>query len=163
MKKGLLIILISIIVTSVFAQNNWQHGKIIVSANGHYLTYEDGMPFFWLGDTGWELFHRLQLKEIATYLDNRKQKGFNVIQAAVLAEMDGLRKPNQYGEVPLRIWILQLQMKNIFNLLIQLLNLHHQKAFTWGYYLHGAIKLLNYGAKVLWFLILKMHISMACG
>lgn len=101
MIKGLLVLLISIIITSGFEQNNWQHGKLNVSANGHYLSYEDGTPFFWLGDTGWELFHRLKLQEIATYLDNRKQKGFNVIQAAILAEFDGLRKPNQYGEVPL--------------------------------------------------------------
>lgn len=34
------------------------------------------------------------------YLTNRQKKGFNVIQAVILAEMDGLRKPNQYGEVP---------------------------------------------------------------
>lgn len=72
-----------------------------VTADGHYLQYEDGTPFFWLGDTGWELFHRLNKQEIEKYLDNRKQKGFNVIQAVVLAEFDGLRKPNQYGEAPL--------------------------------------------------------------
>jgi hypothetical protein len=54
-----------------------------------------------LGDTGWELFHRLKKEEIEKYLDNRKEKGFNVIQAVILAEFDGLTKPNQYGEVPL--------------------------------------------------------------
>ncbi len=83
-----------------FAQNNWKHGRLQVSKNGHYLQYEDGYPFFWLGDTGWELFHRLNKDEIATYLDNRSKKGFNVIQAVVLAEFDGLRKPNRYGQVP---------------------------------------------------------------
>jgi hypothetical protein len=101
MKKGFIIVLFTLIVNSVFGQNNWQYGQIKVSANGHYLCYDDGTPFFWLGDTGWELFHRLKLQEIAIYLDNRQQKGFNVIQAAILAEIDGLRKPNQYGEVPL--------------------------------------------------------------
>ncbi len=101
MKKGFIIVLFTLIVNSVFGQNNWQHGQLKVSANGHYLSYDDGTPFFWLGDTGWELFHRLKLQEIAIYLDNRQQKGFNVIQAAILAEIDGLRKPNQYGEVPL--------------------------------------------------------------
>lgn len=73
----------------------------MVSSNGQYLVYEDGSPFFWLGDTGWELFHRLTLKEIEKYLDNRAQKGFNVIQAVVLAEINGLKKPNMYGEIPL--------------------------------------------------------------
>lgn len=36
----------------------------------------------------WELFHRLKLDEINSYLENRQKKGFNVIQVAVLAEMD---------------------------------------------------------------------------
>ena len=102
MKKELLIVLFSFIVASGYGQNYWQHGKLNVSANGHYLSYEDGTPFFWLGDTGWELFHRLNLQEITTYLDKVQQKGFNVIQAAVMGQFDGLRKPNQYGEVPLK-------------------------------------------------------------
>jgi hypothetical protein len=87
--------------TTVRAQDNFAHGRIVVSSNGHYLQYEDGTPFFWLGDTAWELFHRLKIEEINTYLTNREQKGFNVVQAVVLAEFDGLKKPNQYGEVPL--------------------------------------------------------------
>ncbi len=83
------------------AQQQWQHGRVKVTADGHYLQYEDGKPFFWLGDTGWELFHRLKLEEINNYLDNRANKGFTVIQAVILAEFEGLTKPNQYGEVPL--------------------------------------------------------------
>jgi hypothetical protein len=73
-----------------------------VTRDGHYLQFQDGAPFFWLGDTGWELFHRLTLDEIKTYLDNRSAKGFNVIQAVALAEFDGLRVPNRYGELPFR-------------------------------------------------------------
>jgi hypothetical protein len=83
-------------------QNMWaQPWPLRVAARGHYLQYENGEPFFWLGDTGWELFHRLKLEEIQQYLDNRAAKGFTVIQAVVLAEFDGLGKPNQYGDVPL--------------------------------------------------------------
>jgi uncharacterized protein DUF4038/collagenase-like protein with putative collagen-binding domain len=84
------------------AQQEWKHGRLQVTNDGHYLQYEDGTRFFWLGDTGWELFHRLKKEEIEKYLENRRQKGFNVIQAVILAEFDGLRKPNQYGEVPLK-------------------------------------------------------------
>jgi hypothetical protein len=83
------------------AQSNWKRGRLKVTADGHSLQYEDGTPFFWLGDTGWELFHRLTKEEISKYLENRRKKGFDVIQAVILAEFDGLRKPNQYGEVPL--------------------------------------------------------------
>jgi hypothetical protein len=73
-----------------------------VTPDGHYLQFSDGSPFFWLGDTGWELFHRLRLEEIKIYLDNRAAKGFNVIQAVALAEFNGLKKTNQYGEAPLQ-------------------------------------------------------------
>lgn len=75
--------------------------RIQAAPDGRYLQYENGQPFFWLGDTGWELFHRLSIEEIAQYLDNRSKKGFNVIQAVALAEFDGLRKPNRYGQLPL--------------------------------------------------------------
>ncbi|WP_229738622.1 glycoside hydrolase family 140 protein [Parapedobacter pyrenivorans] len=86
---------------AAYGQQKWHHGRLQVTPDGHYLQYEDGTPFFWLGDTAWELFHRLKKEEIMRYLDNRKAKGFNVIQAVVLAEMDGLRQPNQYGDIPL--------------------------------------------------------------
>ena len=45
---------------------------------------------------------RLTKEEIANYLLNRHLKGFNLIQAAVLAAFDGLKKPNRYGLVPFR-------------------------------------------------------------
>ncbi|MFP4090845.1 MAG: glycoside hydrolase family 140 protein [Cyclobacteriaceae bacterium] len=72
-----------------------------LSDNQRYLLKEDGMPFFWLGDTAWELFHRLDRKEASRYLENRAEKGFTVIQAVVLAELDGLNAPNPYGDKPL--------------------------------------------------------------
>ena len=72
-----------------------------VSTNGHYLVYQDGKPFFYLGDTAWELFHRLNREEAERYLENRAEKGFTVIQAVVLAEQDGMNSPNPYGAIPL--------------------------------------------------------------
>ena len=75
--------------------------RIRVSDNGRFLVTEDGAPFFWLGDTAWELFHRLTSQEAALYLANRQAKQFNVIQAVILAEEDGLNTPNMAGERPL--------------------------------------------------------------
>lgn len=75
--------------------------RITVSDNRRFLVTEEGQPFFWLGDTAWELFHRLNLEEAAFYLDNRSAKGFNVIQAVALAEFDGLHTPNTEGEYAL--------------------------------------------------------------
>lgn len=72
-----------------------------ISENSRYIETHDGKPFFYLGDTAWELFHKLNREEAVEYLENRAERGFSVIQAVVLAEMDGLRSPNPYGEVPL--------------------------------------------------------------
>jgi hypothetical protein len=72
-----------------------------VSENKRYLVKADGKPFFYLGDTAWELFHRLNREEALKYLKNRADKGFTVIQAVVLAELNGLHDPNPYGHLPL--------------------------------------------------------------
>ncbi|MFN0122905.1 MAG: DUF4038 domain-containing protein, partial [Blastocatellia bacterium] len=72
-----------------------------VSDNKRFLVTSDGKPFFWPGDTAWELFHRLNREEAEQYLENRAKKGFTVIQAVALAELDGLNTPNPYGHRPL--------------------------------------------------------------
>lgn len=77
------------------------HGKLKVSENKRFLVFEDATPFFYLGDTGWELFHRLNKDETEKYLENRRAKGFTVIQAVALAELDGLNIPNAEGDKPL--------------------------------------------------------------
>src|SRR5512133_2255635 len=76
------------------------HGRLIVSDNHRFLQFQDGTPFFYLGDTGWEFFHRLTYKEAEIYLENRRQKGFTVIQAVILAELDGLNTPDRNGDKP---------------------------------------------------------------
>lgn len=75
--------------------------KLHISPNHRVLIQDDGTPFFYLGDTAWELFHRLTCDEAQIYLQNRAAKGFTVIQAVVLAELDGLNTPNPNGHVPL--------------------------------------------------------------
>ncbi|WP_245957847.1 glycoside hydrolase family 140 protein [Niabella yanshanensis] len=73
--------------------------QIAVSPSKTYLT-KNNQPFFWLADTGWELFHRLSREEAIYYLNVRQQQGFNVIMAVALAELDGIRTPNYYGDLP---------------------------------------------------------------
>jgi hypothetical protein len=75
--------------------------QVFVSENKRFLVTEDGKPFFWVGDTAWELFHRLTIEEAEHYLDNRCERGFNVIQAVALAEIAGLSVPNANGDLPL--------------------------------------------------------------
>ncbi|NJM16871.1 MAG: DUF4038 domain-containing protein [Bacteroidales bacterium] len=80
---------------------DFSKGKLEVSANGRFLQHEDGSPFFYLGGTAWELFHRLNREEAEQYLKNRREKGFTVIQAVALAERNGLKDPNPYAQLPL--------------------------------------------------------------
>jgi hypothetical protein len=71
-----------------------------VSPN-HRFILENEQPFFYLADTAWELFHRLNRKEAAAYLHTRAQQGYTVVQAVALAELDGISDPNAYGKLPL--------------------------------------------------------------
>ena len=98
MKRTFLIISLLAWTMCVVAQNL---PRLQVSANGHYLQTADGKPFFYLGDTAWELFHRLDRDKALHYLKNRADKGFNVIQAVALAELAGVDTPNAYGHKPL--------------------------------------------------------------
>ena len=71
-----------------------------VSENGRFLVQSDGTPFFYLGDTAWELFHRLSREDAEFYLETRRQQGFTVIQAVALAELNGLLQGNVYDDTP---------------------------------------------------------------
>ena len=73
----------------------WRNGKLKVADNKRFLCHENGTPFFWLGDTGWLLFQKLTVEEAEIYLEDRRKKGYNVIQAVVL---HGVHPVNAYGE-----------------------------------------------------------------
>ena len=75
--------------------------QLRVSENHRFIVTADGKPFFWLGDTAWELFHRLNHDEANRYLADRARKGFTVVQAVAIAELDGHIDPNSYGYLPL--------------------------------------------------------------
>jgi hypothetical protein len=75
LKPRLLLVLLALV--PVFA-------ALKVSPNGRFLQDRAGNPFFWLGDTGWLLFQKVDRAEAERYLENRRLKGFNVIQAMVL-------------------------------------------------------------------------------
>lgn len=76
------------------------YGRLqVLPSNPHYISHEDGTPFFWMGDTGWEILHRLSRDEIDHYMSTRKSQGFNVIQTVIVSQALRSMKPtNFYGD-----------------------------------------------------------------
>lgn len=60
--------------------------RLQVAADGRFLGHADGRPFFYLGDTAWELFHRLHREEVDHYRCRRAAQGFTLIQAEAVGE-----------------------------------------------------------------------------
>ena len=60
-----------------------QHGGFLrVSPNRRYLTYTDGTPFFWLGDTWWRCpSSGVPFEVFKQMVDVRSQQGYTVFQA----------------------------------------------------------------------------------
>lgn len=96
-----MLLLGGVLVSTAFAAVARAAPRLAISENRRFLVHEDGRPFFYLGDTAWELFHRLNREEADRYLQDRAGKGFTVIQAVALAELNGLEEPNAYGHRPL--------------------------------------------------------------
>ena len=88
-----LIVILCFCISISHAQKT-QH-RLRVSPGGRYFVNEKGEPFFWLGDTGWLLFSKLTREETEQYLENRRRKGFNVIQVMVLHDV---AEANVYGD-----------------------------------------------------------------
>ena len=76
-------------------------GPIAVSPNGRYFIDQSGDPFFWLGDTQWELCRSFALEDARVILEDRRRKGFSVLQVMLTGVGDGT-KPNVAGRTP---WI----------------------------------------------------------
>jgi len=84
MKKRFTVLIAFLFVgIACMAQSNSGLPALKVSGNGRYLM-AGNRPFFWLADTGWLLFGKLNPEETVKYFDDRKQKGFNVIQVMIL-------------------------------------------------------------------------------
>lgn len=95
-KKYIYILLLFITTGCIDIKNEKELPSLKVSENKRFLLTEDNKPFFWLADTGWLLFSKLTREEAEMYLEDRKQKGFNVIQVMVLHDVE--KAVNVYGD-----------------------------------------------------------------
>lgn len=60
----------------------------------HHFEYQDGTPFWWMGDTNWALFfsnakENLDRDAVEHYIDVRARQGFNVIHAKLISTEAG--------------------------------------------------------------------------
>ena len=53
MKKNLLMMLMALLALPMMADKLWDNGRLRVSDNQRFLQFENGKPFFWLGETAW--------------------------------------------------------------------------------------------------------------
>ncbi len=56
-----------------------------VAPNGRHLRL-DGEPWFWIGDTGWTMGHRLDAAGVTAYLEDRRARGVRVIQGPIITQ-----------------------------------------------------------------------------
>jgi hypothetical protein len=91
MKKIFLIILLGSLLNA-----EAQLPLLKISANKRFFVTGNNKPFFWLGDTGWLLFIKCKKEDAIKYLDDRKQKGFNVIQVMLIHDVK--IAVNAYGD-----------------------------------------------------------------
>ena len=82
-----------------------RHGALRISPDGRKFCHADGTPFFWLGDTAWEIGTRMEFDDetvhgrgIEWYLDRRAAGGFNVVQIPLITPLTGLFGRNVRGE-----------------------------------------------------------------
>ena len=70
-----------------------------VSANGRYFVDEMGKPFFWLGDTQWQLSRDVPMADVCEILTRRKKQGFSAFQVMMTGVGEGLL-PSLEGHKP---------------------------------------------------------------
>jgi hypothetical protein len=96
-RQLLIIISIFLLYANLNAQEPVQKiSKLKISDNHRFIATEDGDPFFYLGDTGWLLFVKTSREDAEKYLEDRRQKGFNVIQVMLLHNVKAA--VNVYGD-----------------------------------------------------------------
>jgi hypothetical protein len=92
--------ILAVLVFAAFTSSAAPLPGLKISDNRRFLVTADGKPFFYLGDTTWELFHRLNREQALQLFDNRAARKFNVLQSVAIAELDGHTDPNPYGHLP---------------------------------------------------------------
>ncbi len=100
MKKQLFTMFVSTVSVLMVLATSAADTNLKVASNDRFLLKNNDEIFFYMADTAWELFDRLNREEAQTYVQDRKNKGFTVIQCVALAELGDLGVGNAYGDTP---------------------------------------------------------------
>ncbi len=76
----------------------YRHGLLRVSRNRRFLTYADGTPFLWIGDTPWAAPMNARMEDWRSYIRDRREKRFTVLQIFCASRWAGTKDVN--GEPP---------------------------------------------------------------
>jgi Tol biopolymer transport system component len=101
----------------------YRHGGILkISPDKHYLTYSDGSPFFWLGDTWWTapsdslcpIDRSTNPRDpngsmFKTLIDTRRKQGYSVVQWTFGGDFDDMRTslffhPREWKDEQMKAW-----------------------------------------------------------
>jgi hypothetical protein len=92
-----IIILILILINISIQSSAQPHFPLKISDNGRYFIDQEGKPFLYHADTGWQIFTQLTTLEAIEYLSFRKSQGFNTIQVQIVMTPEQV---NRYGQKP---------------------------------------------------------------
>jgi len=93
-KKNLFILIMLFFGTLLTAQYRF---PLKISDNKRYFVDQQGKPFLYHADTGWQIFIQLTTNEAVEYLAFRKRQGFNTIQVQLVMTPEQV---NRYGHRP---------------------------------------------------------------
>ena len=99
-RKHLLIVLAVLVALTATAGKPWDNGRLVVSENQRFLQFENGKPFFWLGETAWLMPERLNRDEVRFYLQTCQAAGYNLVQVQVMNDVPAY---NVYGQESLTV------------------------------------------------------------
>ncbi|HUV67064.1 MAG TPA: DUF4038 domain-containing protein [Sedimentisphaerales bacterium] len=90
----------TIVVTPYSGDNVlYSKGYLKISSDKRYLTYADGDPFLWLGDTAWSAINTMTDDDWQLYVDYRVGQKFNVAQM-ICGTGWSVRKEDRNGNSP---------------------------------------------------------------
>jgi hypothetical protein len=93
-RQWLLMILVMVNIVLIYGQ---PHFPLRISENHRYFVDQDGKPFLYHADTGWQIFCQLTTDEAIEYMSFRKSQGFNTIQVQLVMFPEQV---NRYGQKP---------------------------------------------------------------